>query len=144
MPLNDSDFVLGFDFGMRRIGTAVGTRESELARPLTCLAAQNGVPNWDEALALVAQWEAKALAVGFPLNMDGSLQNTSYAARRFANKLAAKTQLPAYLVDERLTSIEARRTIKEHKLSCDVDSYSAKLILEQWLTSKKATWKRSN
>ena len=145
MPkLAAADFILGFDFGMRRIGVAVGTRESRLARPLDHLKADNGVPRWEQALALVEEWEAKALVVGCPLNMDGSEQNTTHAARRFANKLAERARLPAYLVDERLTSVEARREIKEQDLAFNVDSYSAKLILEQWLRSDEATWVRSS
>jgi putative Holliday junction resolvase len=145
MPnLLTEDFVLGFDFGMRRIGVAVGTRESQLAKPLAPLKAENGVPNWELVLMLITEWEAKALVVGCPLNMDGSEQNTTFAARRFANKLADKSRLPAYLVDERLTSVEARRDIKEHSLAFDLDSYSAKLILEQWLRDDEATWVKSN
>lgn len=142
--LKGTDFVLGFDFGMRRIGVAVGTREPLQTRPLTCLSARNGVPNWDDVLKLVSEWEVHALVIGSPLNMDGSTQTTTFAAKRFANKLADKCRLTAYLVDERLTSVEARRTIKEQGLPFDVDSYSAKLILEQWLRSDEETWIRSN
>jgi putative holliday junction resolvase len=145
MPdIQEADFALGFDFGMRRIGIAVGTRESLTARPLVCLPAKNGVPDWSKILKLISEWEVQALVIGSPLNMDGSTQNTTFAAKRFANKLASKCRLPAYLVDERLTSVEARRTIKEEGLPFDVDSYSAKLILEQWLRSDEVTWVRSN
>ena len=145
MPnIKNADFILGFDFGMKRVGVAVGTRESELARPLICLRAENGVPKWDNVLKLILEWEVRALVVGLPLNMDGTEQNTTFAAKRFANKLAEKSRLPAYLVDERLTSMEARHTIREQGLSFDVDSYSAKLILEQWLRGDEETWVRSN
>ena len=145
MPsIKNEDFILGFDFGMRRIGVAVGTRESKLARPLVCLRAENGVPIWDDILKLIPVWEVRCLIIGLPLNMDGTKQNTTFAAKRFANKLAEKSRLPAYLVDERLTSVEARLTIREQQLSFDVDSYRAKLILEQWLRSDEETWVRSN
>lgn len=141
MPkLQDTDFILGFDFGMRRIGVAVGTRETQTAKPLTHFAATNGVPDWERVLKLIDEWEAKAIVVGHPLNMDGSTQNTSFAAKRFANKLADKCRLPAFLVDERLTTAEARHDMKEHNLAFNVDSYSAKLILEQWLRSEEDTW----
>jgi len=142
--LANTDFILGLDFGMRRIGIAVGTLESGTARPLTRLPAENGVPHWENLLNLIEQWEVKVLVVGSPLNMDGTEQNTTVAARRFANKLADKTRLPAFLVDERLTSVEARREIREQGLSFDVDCYSAKLILEQWFRSDEETWVRSN
>lgn len=145
MPkISTADFILGFDFGMRRIGVAVGTRESQQARPLDYLKAENGVPRWGQLLALAQEWEAKALVVGYPLNMDETEQNTTHAARRFANKSANRCRLPTYLVDERLTSLEARLEIKEHALTCNIDSYSAKLILEQWFRSDEATWVRSN
>ena len=141
MPkFTDTDFILGFDFGMRRIGVAVGTRETEAAKPLAHLPATNGVPDWNRALKLIGEWEAKAIVVGYPLNMDGSNQNTTHAAKRFANKLADKCRLPAFLVDERLTTAEARHDMKEHNLTFNVDSYSAKLILEQWLRSDEDTW----
>lgn len=139
-----SDFVLGFDFGMKRIGVAVGTKEALNATPLKPLSAQNGVPSWQLIEALVEKWDVKALVVGIPYTMDGSSQSTTHAARRFANKLSDRMQRPAFLSDERLTSVEARSQMSEHKLSFSVDSYSAKLILEQWFRSDEATWIRSN
>lgn len=142
--LQNSDFIMGFDFGMRRIGVAVGTRESELADPIHCFSAENGVPHWNNVLALITRWEVRALVVGLPVHMDGRVQSTTFGARRFANKLAAKARLPAFLVDERLTSAEARSVLMERKLNFDVDSYSAKLILEQWLRSSEDTWSQSN
>lgn len=145
MPeLSTTDFVLGFDFGMRHIGVAVGQRSTQLARPLPAIKAENGVPKWGQVLALITEWEARALVVGIPYNMDGTKQNTTFAARRFANKLADRARLPAYLTDERLTSVEAKQQIHDQKLGFDVHSYSAKLILEQWLRSDEETWERSN
>jgi len=120
--------LLGLDFGMRKMGAAVGQMITRTANPVATLKAQDGVPNWNDIQKLINVWEIDAIVVGIPLNMDGSKQPLTFAAQRFANKLEARFRLPVYRADERLTTIEAKRHQKT-----DVDSYAAKLILEQWL-----------
>lgn len=127
--------VLGFDFGMKKIGVAVGQTITQTANPLTILSAKEGVPDWDKISALIKEWNADGLIVGLPLNMDGSEQSITYAAKRFANKLKNHFDLPVYFSDERLTSMEALKwsgnDIKKNKKN--LDSLAAKLILESWL-----------
>ena len=131
--------LLGFDFGMKRIGVAVGQTLTHSANPIAVLKAQDGVPNWENIQALIDTWQASALVIGIPYNMDGSEQTLTFAARKFANKLHARFRLPVYTIDERLTTIEAKRQVyaqnrlKNVKLPQQFDSYAAKLILEQWL-----------
>ena len=128
--------LLGFDFGMRRIGVAVGQMVTRSANPLAILKATDGIPNWDHILALIITWQADALVVGIPVSMDGSEQPITFAARRFANKLHHRFRLPVYTMDERLTTIEAKRILTQQKKASSItplDSYAAKLILEQWL-----------
>lgn len=130
---------LGFDFGMRRIGLAVGQTLTCSANPLAILDARNGIPHWGKIEALIGIWHAHVLVVGVPYNMDGSEQSLTLAARKFARKLRSRFQLPVYTVDERLTTLEAKRQWRERKEQNNVklpeqfDSYAAKLILEQWL-----------
>ena len=120
--------LLGVDFGLRKIGVAVGQMITRTANPVATLKAQDGIPNWDHIQELINVWEIDGIVVGIPLNMDGSKQMLTFAAQRFANKIEARFRLPVYRVDERLTTVEAKR----HQQT-EVDSYAAKLILEQWL-----------
>ncbi len=131
--------LLGFDFGMKRIGIAVGQTLTRSANPVAVIPAQDGVPNWESIQALIQTWGVDGIVVGIPLNMDGTEQALTHAARKFAQKLRHHFKLPVYTIDERLTTIESKRQLIEEylskgsKLPEHVDSYAAKLILEQWL-----------
>ena len=129
--------ILAFDFGTSRIGVAVGQAVTCTASPLNPIAAKDGIPDWNLFAALISEWQPEALVVGLPLNMDGSLCDMSFRARKFANRLQERYQRPAYLVDERLTSHEAKgmhlaqggkADFKAHS----VDGLAAQLILESW------------
>jgi putative Holliday junction resolvase len=99
---------LGFDFGYRRIGAAVGQLLTKSASPLPTLKASQGVPDWDVIKKLIDEWRPKALVVGLPSCIDGTAQYTTGASRGFARQLRKRFSLPVHLVDERLTTVEAR------------------------------------
>ncbi len=133
-----SGVYLGFDFGYKRIGVAAGQAVTRSAKPLKIVPAKEGVPEWRSVDSLIAQWRPKALIVGIPTCIDGKEQYTTTAARNFAQQLEQRFSLPVYLVDERLTTVEARaemfaqggyRKIKKSP----IDSIAACIILEQWL-----------
>ena len=131
---------LGFDFGLKRIGIAVGQTLTRSANPVAILKAKNGIPNWEKIKELIETWwRVDVLVVGIPYNMDSSKQPLTHAAREFADKLKLKSGLLVHTVDERLTTIEAKRLWFEQKFQKNVklpqqfDSYAAKVILEQWL-----------
>lgn len=125
--------MLSFDFGMSKIGVAVGQSITQTARPLTNIKAQDGIPNWRDIESLIAEWHADALIVGLPYNMDGTLQDISLAARKFARRLKAQFRLPVYMCDERLTTKEAQSLLHEKgDKKTEVDSFAASLILESW------------
>lgn len=129
--------ILAFDFGTTRIGVAVGQAVTETASALEPIKARDGVPNWSVLEALVAEWQPEALVVGLPLNMDGSLCEMSFRARKFANRLQQRFQLTTYLMDERLTSHEAKGIHLQQGGAADfkaqsVDGLAAQLILESW------------
>lgn len=133
--------VLGFDFGLKRIGVAVGQTLTETASPLKTLKALNGEPNWEELTKLVQQWRPNLLVVGVPVNMDDSPQALTAIARQFAHALKQHLGLPVVEIDERLTTKEARQRLFEiggYRAieKSEVDSYAAKLILESWLQRK--------
>ncbi|HEB58077.1 MAG TPA: Holliday junction resolvase RuvX [Gammaproteobacteria bacterium] len=126
--------VLGFDFGTRRIGVAIGQTLTQSARPLTTLRARDGQPDWQEVNRLLAEWRPDALVVGLPVHMDGSEHERTQAARRFGNRLHGRFQLPVIWMDERLTSDEAERRLREEGGDADeVDAVAAQLIVQSWL-----------
>lgn len=130
---------LGFDYGLRIIGVAIGNSLTGGARPLPPLPARDGVPDWNAVGTLLAEWQPQCLVVGIPLNMDGSESEMSTRARRFARRLHGRSRLPVVEVDERLSSFEARgellREGRRDFRSAGIDSRSACLILESYLRS---------
>lgn len=129
---------LGFDFGFRRIGVAVGQEITQTARPLTTIAAQQGEPEWGAIVKIMQQWRPNALIVGLPTCIDDTEQYTTDAARVFAQALQQRFSVPVHLVDERLSTREARAQLFAHggyrKLQkSEIDSVAACVILEQWL-----------
>ncbi|MGB6976897.1 MAG: Holliday junction resolvase RuvX [Gammaproteobacteria bacterium] len=130
--------VLGFDFGLKRIGTAVGQTTTKTATPLSVLKARDGHPNWQEVDRLLQEWQPIALVVGLPIDMDDEKQQILQAAQAFMQALQRRYPLPVHGMDERLSTKEAREHIFAEggyralqKIS--VDCYAAKLILESWL-----------
>lgn len=129
---------LGFDFGYKRIGVAVGQKLTCSASPLNTLDAKQGIPNWDMLKKVIDNWRPEALVVGVPTCVDGGELYTTEAARRFAKQLQKKFTLPVHLVDERFSTVEARGQLFEQggykKIKdTEVDSIAACIILEQWL-----------
>jgi putative Holliday junction resolvase len=136
---NPPEILLGFDFGMKRIGVAVGQTVTKTARPLGVIRATLGVPQWDAIKKHIQDWRPDALVVGVPLNMDGSEQPLTQAARQFSDTLAARFHLPVFGIDERLTSVEAKDRIFNEGgyralKNSQIDSIAAQLILQNWLT----------
>jgi putative holliday junction resolvase len=128
--------LLGFDFGTKRIGVAVGQQLTGTARALTTLRNRDGAPDWEAIGKLLATWQPDALVVGLPLNLDGSDHAITRLARRFGNRLRGRYNLPVFTIDERLSSAEAERLLAEQGRfdKADVDKLAARLILESWLT----------
>lgn len=129
--------LLGFDFGPRKIGVAVGQTITGSASPLTTLRAIRNKPDWEGIGKLLASWQPEALVVGLPFNMDDSEAECAEPAKRFARQLEGRFGLPVHLVDERLTSREARSRLGKKASSREVvDAMAAKLILETWLSAQ--------
>ena len=129
--------IMGFDFGSKSIGIAIGQEITGSANPLQSLKARDGIPNWDNLSALVEQWQPDIFIVGLPLNMDGSNQPITFAAKKFANRLSTKYGIPAQTQDERLTTVDAKAQLfaqggYKNLSKGKVDNLSAKLIIESW------------
>lgn len=133
--------ILAFDFGTYSIGCAVGQDITDTAQGLPSFKAQDGIPNWDQIEKVIKEWQPERLVVGLPLNMDGSEQPLTQRAKKFANRLNGRFNLPVELQDERLTTVSAKAEIFERggykALKKDkVDSISACLILESWFEAQ--------
>ena len=131
----DVKTLLAFDYGTRSIGAASGQAITGSANPLTELRAKDGAPNWDDIGKLLKEWQPDLVLVGLPLNMDGSESEFCHRARKFARRLHGRFSVQVAMVDERLTTREARR-IAGHRGSYrdnPVDALAAQLILESWL-----------
>lgn len=139
--MSSSRTLLGFDFGLKNIGVAVGQEITGMANPLTVIKAREGIPNWDEIKTLLDQWQPQLLIVGLPLNMDGTEQEITAAAKRFGNRLNGRFQIPVEWQDERLSTYEALEQLgirdkMQSKRRGDVDRISAQLILQSWLNQQ--------
>lgn len=136
-----SETVIAFDFGLARIGVAVGQQVTRSAGPLGVVANGSGGPDWVRLDALITEWRPSRLLVGLPLHADGSPSPMSRAVAGFAADLGRRYALPVESVDERWSSLEARdalvagrraghaRRIRRER----VDAAAAVLIAERWL-----------
>jgi len=130
--------VLGFDYGYKRIGVAVGQTLTGTATPLGIVRVSARTPDWEAIAELIRVWQPDTLVVGMPLNMDGTEQATTHAARRFADELGAHCGLPVHTADERLTTVEARRRLAQAGRAVDAhDPVAAQVILEAWLDEQR-------
>lgn len=119
--------LLAFDFGIRRIGVAVGNTQLRQAQPLRTVQAA-GDAAFGVIAALIAEWQPDALVVGVPCHPDGVAHENTDRARRFARRLRGRTGLPVHEVDERYTTTAAREAG-----ALDLDAAAAALILQQHL-----------
>jgi len=129
--------LLGFDFGPRKIGIAVGQTVTGSASALTTVRSRRDKPDWPRIEQLVREWQPNGAVVGLPYNMDDTETSLAPDARRFARQLQGRFGLQVHLVDERLTSMEARRRLGRDATSLEaIDAMAAKLILETWLSEQ--------
>lgn len=137
--------VLGFDFGTKRIGIAVGQTLTAGARPLATVRVHNGNPDWEAIGRLVQSWRPAQLIVGLPTQLDGGEHPLAATAREFADELQRRYALPVHLVDERLSSHEAaqiavaaggRAAPRGQAAKETLDRIAAQVILETWLSEQ--------
>ncbi|MEN9727729.1 MAG: hypothetical protein RL434_2095 [Pseudomonadota bacterium] len=123
--------VLGFDYGERRIGVAVGQTLTRTANPLRVLPAHAGQPDWAEVQRLIETWRPTRLVVGLPSTADGAPHPVAEAIKRFGRRLHGRFGLGVEYVDERLSSHEAAALCGNDP--AQLDAVAAGLILETWL-----------
>lgn len=135
-------YILGFDFGLRRIGVAVGQTHTRTATALKTVNCSDR-PNWEAISRLVEEWSPGQFVVGVPLGADGEETDMSRQARNFGNKLTGRFGSPVAFFDERLTSREAEQAfsdarekgVAKRRHAQKTDSIAARIILENWLQS---------
>jgi putative Holliday junction resolvase len=137
--------VLAFDFGLQRIGVAVGEAELGTAHPLQGVAAGTQPDRLTAIERLVKEWQPSLLVVGRPLGEDGAPHEMTRRAERFARQLNGRFRLPVAMVDERYSSAEAesrmraaygRRKAVDLARGKTLDSHAAQIILEQYFGDK--------
>ena len=135
--------ILAFDFGLRRIGVAVGQSVTGSASPLAVIANRDTGVEHDAIAALIEEWRPARLVVGMPAHADGSDSDMREPVLAFIDELQ-RYALPISTVDERYTSVEAERTLKEARAAGtrgriskeDIDSAAAVFIAERYLASE--------
>lgn len=129
--------LLGFDFGEKRIGVAVGETETGIAHPLMGIDAQANERRFAEIEKVVADWRPTGFIVGRPRHADGAAHPVAQLAEKFARRLAERFRLPVTFVDETLSSAEAEAQMREQhariRAKQDVDALAAAVILQSYL-----------
>ena len=132
--MQETKTLIAFDFGEKRIGTAIGQTVTGTAAALETVPVRKMRPDWDAIDRLVDTWRPDALVVGLPLNMDGTEQWITTRARSFARQLEQRFGLPVHLADERLSTREAwTRLVESGSRRRGPDPIAAQIILEGWL-----------
>lgn len=139
--------VLGFDFGTRRIGVAVGDLAVGIAHPLQTIAAEDNRTRFAAIARLVREWQPALVVVGMPAHRDGAEHEVGHLCRRFAQRLRGRFGIRVELVDEQLSSHAARKALEEsgiarRKHKPVLDQAAAQLILQSYLEAQ--TGKRTS
>ena len=129
--------IMAFDFGTQKMGMAVGQALIESATPLALFPMKDGVPQWENLLKIIKQHQPQLFLVGLPLNMDDSESELSTRARKFAKRLRHQSNIRTLMVDERLTTREARDELDHYQAQGRgkkraADSLAAALLIESW------------
>lgn len=140
-----SDTYLGFDFGNKKIGTAVGQTTTATASPLQTIRSINQVPNWEIISKLIQEWQPSGLVVGISRQHDGTDNPVTPRMLKFCRQLEGRYNLPVYQQDEMLTTFEAKQmlfdevSVSATKLWEVQDQLAAQLILQSWLNARSRT-----
>ena len=133
---------LGFDFGNKKIGLAVGQLETKTASPLETLRSFKQTPNWDKISQLIDEWQPIGLVVGVSRQADGRDNPITPRMLKFCRQLNGRYNLPVFQIDEALSTFEAKQMLYDDvqlsatKLWAVQDQLAAQLILQSWLNQQ--------
>ena len=130
--------IIGFDFGQKRIGVAIGNNISKSAQALITIESTSSNQKFEAIQKIMDEWQPVSIVVGVPFNVDGSEHKVTNLCKKFAKQLEQKYALPIHLIDERYTSIEASYEIQDKKIDLKkkkllIDQIAAKIILQSYL-----------
>lgn len=130
--------IIGFDFGQKRIGVAIGNNISKSAQALITIESTSSNQKFEVIQKIMDEWQPVSIVVGVPFNVDGSEHKVTNLCKKFAKQLEQKYALPIHLIDERYTSIEASYEIQDKKIDLKkkkllIDQIAAKIILQSYL-----------
>ena len=136
------EYLLGIDFGQKRIGLALAQSFSRSASALTTL--PNDKAFWPALNKIIDEWQISRIVIGLPLNMDGEEQEITRQVRNFGKKVKKQTQVTVEYIDERLTSYAAERQFQNQRAGqlskakdkSKIDAIAAQIICENWLQSR--------
>jgi len=133
-----SSTYLGFDFGNKKIGVAVGHADTGIASPLQTIRSLNQVPDWNKIGLLIAEWQPEGLVVGISRQNDGSDNVVTPRMQKFCRQLNGRYNLPVHQIDETLTTFAAKQMLFDDlkvsaaKLWEVQDQLAAQIILQSW------------
>ncbi len=136
-----AETILGFDFGEKRIGVAVGNTVTGRAEALTLLQVESNAARLAAVATLVTAWQPSCFVVGQPEHADGSPHEIAHRAKKFGNRLTEKFRLPVNYVNETLSSAEAAgilaaRGVKGIAQKPLLDAVAAQVILQSYLDER--------
>ena len=129
--------ILAFDFGEKRIGVATGETMLKAAHALTTIAAEENEKKFNQIGQLITEWRPSLLVVGLPMHMDGEAHLMTQLAKKFAQRLEGRFNLPVMMVDERLSTAEAAQNLRDAgivggKQKAMLDAVAAQSILQSY------------
>lgn len=137
----NDDTYLGFDFGNKKIGVAIGQSTTGIANPLKTLRSPNQKIDWDAIGRLIEEWRPAGLVVGLSKQADGSDNLITPRMQKFCRQLHGRFNLPVHQIDEALSTFEAKQLlfdevgVRAAKLWEVQDQLAAQLILQSWLNT---------
>ena len=137
--VKESGVVMGFDYGLRNIGIAIGQNITKSSSTFYVIKAKEGVPDWIKLDSIIEEWEPGLFIVGDPFNMDGTKSEFQKKIVKFSSRLKKRYGVEIQMIDERLTTKEAKDRLESEsnilRTSSNEHSISAQIILEDWFRS---------
>lgn len=130
----NNKIIMGFDYGIKKIGIAIGNNLINTITILNTISSINGKPNWYKISKLIKIWIPNLLLVGLPINIDNTESKMSFLSRKFGKKLKKKYLLPYKMIDERISTYEAKYLAKEEILykKKNLDGIAASIIINDY------------
>jgi len=131
--------VMGFDYGIKRIGVAIGQTLTATASPVCIIHLKNQQVNWAQIDAVIQEWRPDLFIIGLPRHADGSDSDSTIAVQYFYEQLRKRYTVPISLIDETLSSTAAteRMSVRSKRKNHSVDAVAAQIILETWFAEQK-------